>query len=79
MATKKKRVAGQRNVNSAYPQATRWAEPADPNSNRLTTKLLAALILDALIIGGVVREADMKKAKAIICEEIDARKAVGDY
>ena len=66
-------------MNTAYPGFTKRLDPADGNSNRLTSEELADLILDALIVGGVLRKVDFKRARLITCEEIDARKAVGDY
>ncbi len=49
----------------------------DPRA--LTTKGLAALIVDALIVAGIVRTESFDSAIAIASEEIDARKALNDY
>lgn len=46
---------------------------------RLSTSELAVLIADALLDGGVVGKESLQKAIEIIVDEIDARKAVGDY
>ncbi|WNB74046.1 hypothetical protein [Methylomonas koyamae] len=48
-------------------------------SNALGTTELAALIVDALLHGGVLRKDDINRALEIVSEEIDARKAMGDY
>ena len=79
VTTKKPKTGTRRTGSTVYPQATNRIDLAGANSNRLTTKRLAALILDALVDGGVLRDGDFKKAMAIACEEIDARKSVGDY
>ena len=46
---------------------------------RLSSEDLAALIIDALYMGGVLSEDVYEKAVTIATEEIDARKAGGDY
>lgn len=46
---------------------------------RLSTSALAELIVDALVDGGTVKEEDFDKAVEITVEEINARKAMGDY
>ena len=79
VTAKKPKTATRRTVNKVYPQAEDRVDVVSGNSNRLTTKQLAELILDALIDGGVLRKGDFKTAVAIACEEIDARKSVGDY
>ncbi|MCK9608808.1 MAG: hypothetical protein M0R33_20405 [Methylomonas sp.] len=48
-------------------------------SNALSTAELAELIVDALLHGGVLRKDDINRALEFVSEEIDARKAVGDY
>ena len=48
-------------------------------AGRLTSDTLAALIIDALIDAGVVQKNETEKAIRIATEEIDVRKAVGDY
>ena len=48
-------------------------------SPKLTSETLAALIADALVDGGLVKKESFEQALAIIREEIDARKALGDY
>jgi hypothetical protein len=48
-------------------------------SATLTSQSLAALIVDALVDARIVKPADVEKAIAIATEEIDARKAAGDY
>ena len=45
----------------------------------LTSETLAGLIVDALVDAGVVAKEDLDKAVAIASEEIDVRKAAGDY
>jgi hypothetical protein len=45
----------------------------------ITSESLAALIIDALVDAKVVTQADVARAIEIAKEEIDARKAAGDY
>lgn len=45
----------------------------------LTSKGLAELIVDALFQARIVREEDVTRAIAITAEEIEVRKAGGDY
>ena len=49
------------------------------NNERLTSESLAALIIDALIDAKIIRREDLDRAIAIAAEEIEARKAAGDY
>jgi hypothetical protein len=46
---------------------------------RLTSEDLANLIVDALVAAGLVAKDLFDRAVAIVAEEIDARKAAGDY
>jgi len=46
---------------------------------RITSEDLAALIIDALIDANIVQKEHLEEAIAIAAEEIEARKAVGDY
>ena len=48
-------------------------------ANRLSSEGLAALIVDALLDAGIVKQADLQRSILIATEEIEARKAVGDY
>jgi len=52
--------------------------PSEP-TNQLTSQELAELIVDALVVGGIIAESDVQRSILITVEEIDARKAVGDY
>jgi hypothetical protein len=45
----------------------------------LTSESLAELIIDALLDAKIIKEADFKRAVEIAEEEIDVRKAAGDY
>jgi hypothetical protein len=45
----------------------------------VTSKLLAELIVDALLRASIVNEKDVARANAIAAEEIEVRKAFGDY
>lgn len=54
-------------------------EPTKKVNNRLSSEELAGLIVDALYMGGVISESSYAKAMAIAVEEIEARKAGGDY
>lgn len=46
---------------------------------RITSERLAALIVDALIDAGVIAKSQAERAIGIAAEEIEARKACGDY
>lgn len=48
-------------------------------SQRISTHHLAALVVDALIDAGIVKKDDMERAIRIAAEEIEVRKALGDY
>jgi hypothetical protein len=45
----------------------------------LTSDDLAALIIDALLRADVVKKEDVEQAMKIAIEEIEVRKAMGDY
>lgn len=49
------------------------------DSGRLSSRDLAALVVDALLRAKLLRKEDVGRALDIATEEIDARKAVGDY
>jgi len=49
------------------------------SSGHLSSRDLAALVIDALLHAKIVRPEDVERALDIATEEIDARKAVGDY
>jgi hypothetical protein len=46
---------------------------------KLTSESLAALIIDALVDANIIKKEDVQNAVEIIQEEIEARKAAGDY
>ena len=46
---------------------------------KLLSEELAALIVDALLDAGIVQKERFEDAVAIAAEEIEARKAAGDY
>lgn len=48
-------------------------------SGKLTSETLAGLIVDALLQAGVIAKDRFELAVAIATEEIDVRKACGDY
>jgi hypothetical protein len=48
-------------------------------AGRLSSADLAALIVDALCDEGIVAKASFDRAVEIAAEEIDVRKAMGDY
>jgi len=48
-------------------------------AGRLASKDLAALIVDALCDAGIVRKDDFNRAVEVTAEEIEVRKALGDY
>ena len=47
--------------------------------DRLSSDDLAALIVDALLQAAIVKQEDVKRAVEIAMEEIEVRKALGDY
>jgi hypothetical protein len=47
--------------------------------DRLRSVELAELIVDALLRASIVGQQDVKRAVRIATEEVDARKAIGDY
>ena len=51
----------------------------EPEGKRITSENLAALIVDALITAKLIDKKHTDFAIAIAEEEIDARKALGDY
>ena len=52
---------------------------ANSSSRPLSSRDLAALVIDALLHAKLLRKEDVERALDIAAEEIDARKAVGDY
>ena len=50
-------------------------ERADP----IASRDLAALIVDALVDAGIVKADDIRRAIEVATDEIDVRKALGDY
>jgi hypothetical protein len=46
---------------------------------KLSSEDLAAIVIDALLRAGIVKEEDIERAIRIATEEIDVRKALGDY
>jgi hypothetical protein len=51
----------------------------DQEKNHISSNELAALIVDALVGAKLVAKENFEKAVAIAREEIDVRKAAGDY
>ena len=54
-------------------------DKAAGSANRLSSDDLAALIVDALLRANVVAQENVARAMKIATEEIEVRKAVGDY
>jgi hypothetical protein len=48
-------------------------------AEKLSSDDLGGLVVDALRIGGLIKNADVKRAIAIVTEKLDARKGMGDY
>lgn len=48
-------------------------------NEKLTSESLAALIIDALVDAGIIKKEDMERSIEIATEEINVRKAAGDY
>lgn len=53
--------------------------PNEDSLSKLTSEQLAGLIVDALLQAGIVGDSHVRRAIEIAAEEIEARKAVGDY
>jgi hypothetical protein len=51
----------------------------DTGDGRMNSEQLAALIVDALLRVGLVRDGDVRRAIEIAAEEIEVRKIMGDY
>jgi hypothetical protein len=54
-------------------------KPSTEHGRKLSSQSLAALIIDALIDAGLIDKQNLQRAMAIAVEEIDVRKAAGDY
>lgn len=50
-----------------------------PDRGKLASTELAELVADALLRAGLLKEDDTSKAIEIVAEEIEVRKALGDY
>lgn len=50
-----------------------------PSRGKLASTELAELVVDALLRAGLLDEDDIPKAIEIATEEIEVRKALGDY
>lgn len=48
-------------------------------AERLRSVELAELVVDALLCANIVKQQDAERAVRIATEEIDVRKALGDY
>jgi hypothetical protein len=57
----------------------RDATASPPESRHLTSESLAELILDALVQAGLLPREEFRRATEIAVEEINVRKALGDY
>ncbi|MFZ5891916.1 MAG: hypothetical protein ACOY0T_12750 [Myxococcota bacterium] len=62
--------------------AADYADALDRSENaadRLTSEALASLVIDSLVHPGIVRAEDVERAITIVTDELEARKAMGDY
>jgi hypothetical protein len=50
-----------------------------PEFERLTSRELAEHVIDALVVAKIVKSEDVAKALDLAEEEIEIRKALGDY
>lgn len=48
-------------------------------TEKLTSESLAALIVDALVDAGIIKNEDIERSIEIAAEEISVRKVAGDY
>ena len=51
----------------------------DTGVEKLSSEDLAALVADALLRAGILKQDDVPRAIAITTEEIEVRKTLGDY
>jgi hypothetical protein len=65
--------------NSTASEYAMALDSAKGLADRLTSEDLAGLVVDALVHSGIVRAEDVERAVAIVAEEFEARKGVGDY
>jgi hypothetical protein len=56
-----------------------YDKPSTEHGRKLSSERLAALIIDALIDAGLIDKKNLQRAMAISVEEINVRKAAGDY
>jgi hypothetical protein len=54
-------------------------EESEDGEQRISSYNLAALIVDALLDAKIVKKEDVARALEIATEEIEVRKALGDY
>lgn len=55
------------------------SDSGDSKVDKLSSEDLAAIIIDALLRAGIISEAEVQKSIKIVIEEINVRKALGDY
>jgi hypothetical protein len=53
--------------------------PEPTEKEKVSSEELAALIVDALLCASIVKQEDVQRAIKIATEEIEVRKAFGDY
>lgn len=58
---------------------TQPSDPANTHERRLSSEDLAALIVDRLVDEGLIAAHEFEQAVQYAAEEIDVRKAAGDY
>jgi isopentenyl diphosphate isomerase/L-lactate dehydrogenase-like FMN-dependent dehydrogenase len=49
------------------------------DKGKLSSRDLAALVVDALCDAGIVKKDDLERAVEVAAEEIEVRKSMGDY
>jgi len=54
-------------------------QPSDVPSRKLPSRDLAVLVIDALVDAKIVQKDRFDEAVRIAAEELDVRKALGDY
>jgi len=62
-----------------HPNERAKGQEQTAEANRLSSADLAALVVDALVRAGIVKGEHVGKAMRIATEEIEVRKALGDY
>ena len=61
------------------PEKEKTTSPSDESIEILSSEELATLVIDALLRADIVKAGDVERAIRMATEEIEVRKALGDY